>query len=780
MNSIDRDFIGQLSKGYTESHRDKKARPDKDEVLIDNGWEIIVPKGSDIVIRTAVKDFVRYLKVCMGVDVGIRYVKVMEKERFRKEQVIILRRKEEILHPTWRTQNDRNNLQSEGAFEIVTDDSCVVVRGKGSSGVMYGLYHLEKVFDFRGAPILKRGEIRREPVFRERITNTVFSKIWEDPGDKDAYRDGYLSRISQFGYNGIFLYSNLFEYSVSKILPELNGSDAIGKIKRLNQLTSRCGKYGLGIYLVLSAPKIPGNHKVFIKHPGVKGATQWDRESNCLCSSHPKILNYYNEAISNIFLKVPALKGVIFIIGGEGLHHCFTRPKPRTYKGTCCPRCGRLSPDRVVSGLMNSVARAVKSVRPDATIIAWPYSAHIWSEDKEQLGFIKRLSKDVTLMDVFEKDEIRRFGNVSQNIFDYSISFIGPSERFKRQYELTRSCGISMWAKTESAISIEFFNVPSIPVMYRWYERFRRLGKFELAGIMGAWRNYGWTGSITEEIADWYSWGPEPPINELLKNIAKRDFGKRTGTPALKAWRYFSDAMEEFPFSAGVTGAPYFRGPFWLGPAHPLIFNPQERSHILERFYKVDPAILEMQIDEKEAKRLFSQSLYLTDLRWTQPFGVGEVIRRLERFAKEWKKGLDLWEKVISIAEPAKRARAEEEKGVSEMIWRTVITGINVARFYKGRDEYFSLPSSMKRTGSILVELLSIAKEELQNAEQALELVKRDYRLGYGYTYGMAWTPDLIEKKIEHTRNVIEKEIPQFAYYYGTHLFEDKPDEFED
>jgi hypothetical protein len=37
----------------------------------------------------------------------------------------------------------------------------------------------------------------------------------------------------------------------------------------------------------------------------------------------------------------------------------------------------------------------------------------------------------------------------------------------------------------------------------------------------------------------------------------------------------------------------------------------------------------------------------------------------------------------------------------------------------------------------------------------------------------------LIENKIEHTKNVIEKELPQFAYYYGTHLFEDKPEEFE-
>lgn len=40
-------------------------------------------------------------------------------------------------------------------------------------------------------------------------------------------------------------------------------------------------------------------------------------------------------------------------------------------------------------------------------------------------------------MDVFEKDEIRK------------------------------------WGKTESAVSIEFFNMPYIPVMYRWHERFK-------------------------------------------------------------------------------------------------------------------------------------------------------------------------------------------------------------------------------------------------------------------------------------------------------------------
>ena len=192
MKDMDRDFIGQLSRWHTGSHRDKKARPDKDEVLIENGCEIIVPKGSDIIIRTAVKDFVRYLKVCMGVDVTVRYVKRLEE----KGEVVIIMRNYEV-YPELSMRLLRLPLamttRTDGAFVIRSDNSCVAVIGKGSRGVMYGLYHLEKLFNFRGAPILKRGEIKREPVFRERLTNTVFSKIWEDPGDKDAYPDEYFS-----------------------------------------------------------------------------------------------------------------------------------------------------------------------------------------------------------------------------------------------------------------------------------------------------------------------------------------------------------------------------------------------------------------------------------------------------------------------------------------------------------------------------------------------------------------------------------------------------------
>ena len=40
-----------------------------------------------------------------------------------------------------------------------------------------------------------------------------------------------------------------------------------------------------------------------------------------------------------------------------------------------------------------------------------------------------------------------------------------------------------------------------------------------------------------------------------------------------EAWKHFSDAFGRFPYSAGMTGFPYWRGPFYLGPAHPFLFD---------------------------------------------------------------------------------------------------------------------------------------------------------------------------------------------------------------
>jgi hypothetical protein len=86
------------------------------------------------------------------------------------------------------------------------------------------------------------------------------------------------------------------------------------------------------------------------------------------------------------------------------------------------------------------------------------------------------------------------------------------------------------------------------------------------------------------------------PINlerseELLGLIARCDFGASAAPHVLQAWRSFSDAIQQYPFSGPVA-----LGVVQKGPAHPLFFSPDYQP------------------------RHNSGKQFKNDLSWTQPW----------------------------------------------------------------------------------------------------------------------------------------------------------------
>ena len=740
--SIVEDFIKELSKGHAELLRDLEAKPEEDEFAIDENWRIMMLKDADDIISLATRDFQRFLKVCMGVNIPVIRVEKMNLPLDSKKSIIVREDREYL---------ESKSITKEESHVITSSPDGIFIRGYDTKGCMYGLYYLEKLMSFREAPFLTSFEITRSPIFNPRISVSVFEKVWPDPGDPRMYRNGYLSLLSHFSINGIHLYTNFFEYSTSDIFPELKNAKAEKNFQKLSRLVQRARKYGIGVYLILNTPVLPSNHEVFKKHPEIAGATQWFKEGThrCMCTSHPDVLEYLKEGCQNFFIKIPNLKGLILIIGGEGFLHCYMRPVPRPKEGTNCPRCAKRPAEEVVAELVNTVADGVKEVSDHAEVMVWPYSAFVWSKDPYQLDFIKRLSKNATFLSEFEKDEEIPKKGFQKRIWDYSIDFIGPSKRFVEQAKLVKSRGLRLCAKTESAVTLEFYNVPYIPVMYRWYERFKKLGESNVDGLLMAWRLYGFTGSIPEEIEDWYSWTPLPEIDDLLGKIAKRDFGKRSVSLCLRAWKHFSNAMEYHPLIQ-----PYFFGPLFMGPAHPLIFDVEEISTLPEIMFS--PQIYLSEVDGI-TRRHGSKPLFATDLSWTGgPHLTEAFIEHLELFLREWEKGVSSLSEAVKRAEPRKKSRALKELGVAKIISHIVKTSINVARFYQMRDELKGKTAHVRKKW-ILEKMLEIARDEKANSTSALNLVEKDYRLGFAYTYDVAFTPEMIEAKIRQVEKLIQR-----------------------
>lgn len=602
-------------------------------------------------------------------------------------------------------------------------------------------------------------------IFKRRITTTTFKNMFETHLNPKYCNNEYLKKISTFGFNGIFLYVNLWDFVESEILPELNNKEAEKNLRLLNQSVKRARKFGIDLFLHLNTTKFSTNHPVFKNHPEVRGAFTWDINHNCLCTSNKKVLSFFREVITNIFKKVNNLGSLILIIGGECLMHCYSRPVPRTKLNTNCPNCSRKDSIKVVAEYVNTIASAAHSVKPEAEVIVWPYSAHIWSKDIYQTDLIKSLDKEVIFMPTFEKEEVLKKDGINSYVFDYSISFIGPSKVFKKQAELVKKAGLKLYAKTESGISIEMFNVPYLPVLYRWAERYKKIADYPVEGLLECWRFHGFTGSIVEEVVSKFTTRPIPDINNLLSEIAIRDFGKNTVNNALLAWKYLSDSFEHFPFSAWVSGAPYSRGPFYIGPAHPLILELWNTQLPKDLFYRQDASAKETGEDD-----LILRPLFFDDTLWMQPFGYIKFRKRLKKVLDEWTKGLDGFKEVLKLADSDKKANVQKELNIIEAVYRNLLTAINLADFMYWRGKLFNTPNlGYNELLRIYEKLNSIAEQELVNAKAALELVKIDCRIGYNF-YGICYTAEMISAKIKQVTHLIEVELPSYIKSYAFHV----------
>ena len=131
------------------------------------------------------------------------------------------------------------------------------------------------------------------------------------------------------------------------------------------------------------------------------------------------------------------------------------------------------------------------------------------------------------------------------------------------------------------------FQVPYLPLHYRWAERVRRMRREKVAGYICHWRFFGFTGCLPEELLAEGVWREESPA-VALRRYCEREFGECS--PALlRGWRRMGGAWDQIPYSACLAGERqyYMKGPIYLGPAHPFILDPQKHYNLSRGFVKL-------------------------------------------------------------------------------------------------------------------------------------------------------------------------------------------------
>ena len=546
-----------LSKDYfNRFSRDAGAAPHQDEIAIDSHWRLLLPNDANPLGRLMATHLQTFLHDRMGVNLTTETLTPAELVKLNSAAIVLL-------------DSGGGDPNVKESFTIRVDKNRIAVQGDSPNGLCDGIVRLVDRIGFREAPILQQGSVTYKPRLRVRLGTVPTGGSYKD--------------VVFFGSNAV-LYGggDLYALSQSNAIPELAVRRVPGMLESNQKGMKELGKYGLKAYAWLNTrQKFPKDDPVFKAHPEIRGALTWAADGEyTLCTSHPLVRRYLNESVQGLFRSLPELAGVVLIIGGEGFYHCHMRPYGVAKGHTNCSRCEPLGAEAAVADLCNYLAAAARSVRPNAEVVLWPYSAeHVWAADFAVTGFLEKLKPGTALVTEIEKSEtITKPNGIRKSIWDYSIDFIGPATRTKQQIAACAKNHIPVYVRSEPELGFEAPRLPQIPCMDRWADRAVVLATCEADGawIFPAFRPF--YGTSTGEINKFLWWTPTPDRETLLHNYAKRLAGAAAADKLREAWKASSEAVEYSPELPS-----YYLGPYYLGPLHPMCANPN--SQLPQVFY---------------------------------------------------------------------------------------------------------------------------------------------------------------------------------------------------
>ena len=670
------------------------------------------------------------------------------------------------------------------SFAITVEEGGVTIEASQLRGLLQGTHYLERLMADRGAPILVKQKLQRTPVFSPRISNSIFIDAHQDLLNPDQFSDEYLGLMSHFGNNGIHLYADLWSLVRSETLPELNAPHFERNVEAMNQLCARANSRGLDVYICLGAQLLHRDHEVFGTHPEVRGAEGEIFDTGiakyCLCSGNEQVLSFYDEAINAMLRAMPAIAGLVYIVGGEGFFHCYTRPKAPFTGRSSCPHCKDLDPNAEVAKLVNRAAAAVKETGRHKSCYAWPYSAFVWSgsDDRAQSSWLGQISDDVSVIANFATGSPDRVNGDGVYLFDYNIKTIGPSEVYSAQKERLAQRGKPIYAKIESCTTPMFFGIPYLPLHYRWHRRSQAMAALPVAGFIGQWRFYGMNGSPPEELQYHATWNPDRSTEELLSQVARRDFGlngEQAGE-VIRAWERLSNAWDDLPYSAMLSGerAYYMRGPLYLGPAHPLIVNSQNHYGLSPKFRTLRADVEEGGYSPEEIAEFTRNAppRYIDQLMMVLPYGEDRFCELIARCRAQWEEGMATLRAILGTSS---MERGRMELDVCEAAGIHLASVDHVARFYRTRDRIWREKMDRGGLAAAFDELDAIARAEIENARRILPILERDPRIAYTHCYRNPYDADMVREKIAQCEYVVETELPKLNRGLRFHLWMEFP-----
>ncbi|MPY90232.1 MAG: hypothetical protein GEU99_20195 [Luteitalea sp.] len=714
----------------TPVHRDRRAAdstPRPDELAIPvNGWRLWIPQDAGQVLSTAAEDFVDYLHTSMGVTAELIRRPMRDGWRDLTPGITVVTAQQ--------APECTSQLKADKDYRIRTNADQIVICGLGESGAAYALYNLESRMNLREAPFLPHDlDTVRHSIYQTRmVLNWLGWMEWPDP---------YLSRLAHDGFDAIYASA----YANPNGVEGPPHYDAIRQQTpaQMTDLLKRAARFGIRVYT-----------PILYRYTGTPENEQGLRALvRDIVTQFPDIAGY-------ILLTEGFYYDEWFGAGGQGDADLKEWARQWT-RG------------------VEIVAEECHRIDPAIEILPWEYNIDFRPQQAALKAYVMSIMPEDTIpLLTWENGKSFKMDGLTGYLRDYSLNQVGPAEVTEAQVKELKRRGMHVYAKVDTFASWQFGTTPYLPAPFQWHRRYQALERYGIDGTHESWSN-GYKPNFMTEVRAWYCWTDAPPLTELLRAIARRDFGEEGVDLVLQAWSEFSEAIKSVvdtgpsPGTNNAVANPFFfqqprrrtmtiehswwdqqkwmthRGgninPHWPYPPRFLLFYPDFSNQVnqAETYARARSGVVRI---EPAAK--------LEGLAVLPIF-----TRYLTQAAEGFEKGLRSYRKAAMEAPDDKRKDAVREVLIVEQMQRMLRSAVAMLNFEDLRFRLMTGEEQSAKRG-MLDEMETILADEIDRTESSLEAAKRDSRLGYEMERDYVYEPFVIEEKLELLRRTLHEEIP--------------------
>lgn len=563
-----------------------------------------------------------------------------------------------------------------------------------------------------------------------RIFRSFHAKYYEDDILKGpiAYPDDYFAQLVEHGFNAVWMRGILRDLAATDVFPTL-GTDISVHQDALALVVERAQRYGVRVLLYLNEPLcLPRDHPFWQEHPdargvaGESGMDEWP-ETYAFCTSTPEVQAWLYRVTKNLFTAVPDLGGWFLISASEHHTSCYSHvwDVPGGQRPDC-PRCAERAAPDVIAELVTALHDGTRAASAKAATIAWNWGWTQYEPDPQPV-LVSRLPKDVIVLIDWERGGHRTMPTGKQNFVDeYSLSYVGPSERFMKLHDEAKRHSLPVMAKLQVGTTHELATTPNLPLVDHLYEKLLGVERLDLTGILATW-NFGNSFSFNTAAVGRFVRDPERPSpREFVARLAEEYLGAADGGGVAAAIAQFSQAMEYFPFDMSLLY--WWPGNYAAG--YPLTLEP---------------------LTGKSMGWTWMMHERGDDLKQSEgQFTIPEIIDLLTSLTAEWAKGVALYEQALA---GSSNPNAAVELGVAKAIGCMYRSTLNVYKTYVLRRD---------RPVDMTAQYRAILDDEIANLEILLPLAEADPRIGFhAECQGQMFSTESIHAKLNSLREQQEE-----------------------